>query len=69
MKNQVVEVIVVQEPTKAEAEQGVEEQIVYGPKTVLAPSTEAASFKAIAKIVAENPNFPVDQARVLVRPF
>jgi hypothetical protein len=62
------EVAIIQKPTKKEAEDGVSEKLVFGPKSVIARDNQSA---AIAAVMDGEIGADVDRTRmeVLVRPF
>jgi hypothetical protein len=62
------EVAIIQKPTKKEAEDGVAEKLVFGPKPVIARDNQSA---AIAAVMDGQIDKDVDRTRmeVLVRPF
>lgn len=63
------EVAIIQQPTKKEAEEGTgKEQLLFGPKAVLARDAQTA---AIAAVTGEGAPTGIDmgRAQVFVRPF
>lgn len=62
------EVAIIQTPTKKEAEEGVPEKLVFGPKPVVARDNQSA---AIAAVMDGGVDKDTDRTRmqVLVRPF
>ena len=62
------EVAILEIPTKKDAEEGVSEKLVFGPKAVVSPDQQSA---AIAAVVDGGVPSDVDRQRmkVLVRPF
>lgn len=62
------EVAIIQKPTKKEAEDGIAEKLVFGPKPVVARDNQSA---AIAAVMDGGIDKDVDRTRmeVLVRPF
>jgi hypothetical protein len=59
-------VVVIERPTKKEAEDGAVERLVFGPKAVLAKNQQSA---AIAAVLSEDaPKIDMQRAEVLVRP-
>lgn len=62
------EVAIIQKPTKKEAEDGVAEKLVFGPKPVIARDGQSA---AIAAVMDGGVPGDIDKTRmeVLVRPF
>lgn len=61
------EVAILEQPTRKDAEEGVAEKLVFGPKPVVAADAQSAAIAAIL----ENPpaNLNRDRMQVLVRPF
>ena len=61
------DVVVVEHPTKDDAENGQLERLVLGPTTVVARDSQGA---AISAVLSEK-NFDIDKSRmeVIVRPF
>lgn len=62
------EVAIIVKPTKKEAEDGMSEKLVFGPKAVVARDNQSA---AIAAVMDGSLDATVDKSRmeVLVRPF
>lgn len=62
------EVAILQKPTKKEAEDGVGEKLVFGPKPVVARDGQSAG---IAAVMADSGLKDIEMSRceVLVRPF
>lgn len=62
------EVAIIQKPTKKEAEYGVSEKLVFGPKAVVARDNQSA---AISAVMDGGLDKDIDRTRmeVLVRPF
>lgn len=62
------EVAILQKPTKKEAEDGASEELVFGPKAVVAADSQSA---AIAAVMGGDVPSTLDKSRmeVLVRPF
>lgn len=62
------DVLILERPTKKEAEEGVSERIVFGPKTIVARDEQSAG---IAAVMDGGTAVQVDAQRmeVLVRPF
>lgn len=64
----VFEVVIIQKPTRKEAEEGQIEKLLYGPKAVVAKDAQAA---AIGAVVGGDLAKDTDLSRVdvLIRPF
>jgi len=64
----VFEVVIVQKPTKKQAEEGAIETLLYGPKAVVAKDAQAA---AIGAVMGGDLSKDADLTRidVLIRPF
>lgn len=61
------EVIVLEHPSKAEAEAGELEKLIFGPKAVIAKNEKIAGVKAL---MGEADKVPfTDRSEVVVRPF
>lgn len=62
------EVAIIQKPTKKDAEDGASEQLVFGPKSVIARDGQSA---AITAVLGGDVPSTLDKSRmeVLVRPF
>ncbi len=62
------EVAILERPTKAQADEGGAERLVFGPKAVVAADAQSA---AISAVMGEAKGITMDQSRmqVLVRPF
>lgn len=61
------EVAIIEKPTKKEAEEGAGEQLVFGPKAVVAKDAQGAVLAAI--LGGDKPALNMARAEVLVRPF
>lgn len=62
------EVAIVEMPTKAEAEAGGMEKLVFGPQCIVAKDAQTAGLKA-ARQQASAPEYDIDRAQMFVRPF
>jgi len=62
------EVAVLEVPTKKEQEDGAMEKLVLGPIAVVARDAQGAGIAAIMK-GGSMPDFNLEKAQVLVRPF
>lgn len=61
------EVAILKKPTKKEVEDGsAREELVFGPKAVVAKDDQSA---AIAAVMASGEKIDMERAEVLVRPF
>lgn len=60
------EVVILEQPTKNEKDEGIVEKLVFGPKAVIAKDTQSAGIAAVLDETVK-----VDRSRmtVLVRPF
>lgn len=65
----VFEVVIVQRPSKKEAEEGAVEKLIFGPKAVVAKDGQAAAIGAV--MGGDMPKEGLDLTRidVLIRPF
>lgn len=66
------EVAILQKPTKREIEEGgATEQLVFGPKPVVARDDQGAGIAAVleAKEEAESVDFDMNRCEVIIRPF
>ena len=61
------EVAIIQKPTKKEAEEGWTEQLVFGPKAVIARDQQGAAVAAI--LGGEKSDCDMNKCDILVRPF
>jgi hypothetical protein len=61
------EVVILEKPTKKDAEEGKGERLAFGPKAIVARDSQSAAIAA----VLDEPNISVDRQRmeVIVRPF
>lgn len=62
------EVAILQKPTKKEAEDGMSEKIIFGPKPVIARDDQSAGFSALRDEEVPR-DLDINRAEVLVRPF
>jgi len=62
------EVALIKQPTKKEAEEGAQEQLILAPSPVIARDSQAAAVQAVAKN-ADKVGTDLSQVQVLVRPF
>ncbi len=63
------EIAILQKPTKKEIDEGTgTEQLVFGPKAVVARDEQAAVLSAIMGN-GSTPNIDITRAEVLIRPF
>lgn len=60
------EVAIIEKPTKVDAENGVIEKLVFGPKTIIARDLQSAG---IAAVMGEKIEGDMQRMEVLVRPF
>ena len=61
------EVAILEKPTKADAENGATEKLVFGPKAVVAKDSQGAVLAAV--LGDDKPTVDMNKAEVLVRPF
>lgn len=61
------EVAIVEKPSKKEAEEGVVERLVFGPKFVVARDPQSAAISAV--LGGDKPDIDLNKSEVLVRPF
>jgi hypothetical protein len=60
------EVAILKQPTPKEAENGASEELVFGPKAVVAADSQSA---AISAVMASGEKVDMARSQVLVRPF
>jgi hypothetical protein len=65
----VFEVVIVQKPTKKEAEDGGIETLLFGPKAVVAKDAQAAAIGAVMGGDLDRHNVDLTRIDVLIRPF
>lgn len=61
------EIAILQRPTKKEAEEGIEEKLVFGPKFVVSADRESAALRCLLQEKPEN--LDLSRSQVLARPF
>ena len=61
------EVAILEKPTPKQAEEGVQERLVFGPKAVVANDPQSAAISAV--LDGEKPQVDRSRMEVLVRPF
>jgi hypothetical protein len=61
------EIAIMQRPTKKEAEDGVEEKLVFGPKFVVSADKESAGLRCLLQEKPEG--LDLSRSQVLIRPF
>jgi hypothetical protein len=65
----VFEVVIVQKPTRKEAEEGGIEKLLYGPKAVVAKDAQAAAIGAVMNGDLNQHDVDLTRIDVLIRPF